>query len=399
MGVSNPKPRVCVLLPSYNNAQTLLNTVAGIRNYIADIIVINDGSTDETAVLLKSIEGIDVVQHERNRGKGAAIISGFKRAHALGFTHAITMDTDGQHDAANIPLILEAIAEDPCCIVIGDRELSGAGRAKKSRLLRKNSNFWTWVLTGQQVSDTQSGFRSYPLEAMCAMHFKKMRYDFEIEVLVIALWNDIPIRSLPVKAYYGPGSESHFRPLVDFLRVARLNIQLLVERLMLTKSIRVQLHSAALREGSWKERKLRLLKSLSLQESNTPFKISACVAIGVCCGILPVWGFQSALAVLLAKLANLSRTLTFLASNVSIPVTMPLILYMSLLTGHILFTGELDWSLSWGDMPDNWKQTYAKEYLLGSVVFAVVAGLVTGGLIFIASHVASPADDGENSEK
>lgn len=377
--------RICALLPSYNNARTIEQVIADVGTRIPDIIVVNDGSTDETSDILQGISDIEVLTHTTNLGKGSAILTGLNRAHKLGYTHAVTMDTDGQHRAEDLTAILNAIKEHPAALIVGNRNLSGKGRAAKSRILRANSNFWTWVETGRCIKDSQSGFRVYPVESFSRIYFKRRRYDFEIESLVLALWNDIPVRSVPVKALYGPGSESHFRPIVDFLRVARLNIHLIAERIALPKSIRRRTHLKTFRQGTLKERWLRFGAAFLLQESVTPPKFSACIGVGVFCGIFPVWGFQTALALLLAQRLSLSRTLTVLASNISIPVFMPFILYFSVLTGHFIFTAELDFNLSLDDVPASWATTFAKEYLVGSAVFALIAGIAASFLALAIS--------------
>ncbi|MFP6584546.1 MAG: DUF2062 domain-containing protein [Candidatus Hydrogenedentota bacterium] len=398
MSVTTGEPRVCVLLPTYNNARTILAIVDGVRRYVSTIIVINDGCTDNTETLLNQCDGIEVVTHATNKGKGAAIVSGFVHARELNCTHVITMDTDGQHNPDEIPQFLEAIKENEKSVVIGNRKLPEGRRARKSRILRKNSNFWTWVVTGHWVEDTQSGFRSYPLESLSELHFKTTRYDFEIEVLVYAIWNDVAIESIPVSASYGPGSESHFRPIVDFLRVAHLNIRFIFERLFLAKVIRARLHTTAFRQGTISERIGRFVRTTMLQESVTPFQFAACIGVGVVCGILPVWGFQSALALSIAGLLNLSRTLTFLASNISIPIMMPVIFYLSLLTGHVMLTGNVDLPLSPKSLPDGWKTAYALEYLVGSVCFSGIAGVLSGALAFSAAHLTLKEHRGDSRD-
>lgn len=379
--------RICALLPSYNNARTLEQVIADVGTRIPDIIVVNDGSTDETSDILQRLTVSEVLTHTTNLGKGSAILTGLNRAHELGYTHAVTMDTDGQHRAEDLTAILNAIKEHPAALIIGDRDLSGKGRAAKSRILRANSNLWTWVETGHRIADSQCGFRVYPVESFSRIHFKRTRYDFEIENLVLALWNDIPVRSVPVKAYYGPGSESHFRPIVDFLRVARLNIHLIAERIAIPKSIRQRMHLKTFHEGTFRERWLRFARAIVLQESVTPPSFAACIGIGIFCGIFPVWGFQTALALVVAQRLSLSRTLTVLASNVSIPIFMPFILYFSILTGHFIFTSELDFDLALNDIPTSWASTFLIEYLVGSTVFALSAGLAGSLFAFVLSSL------------
>lgn len=376
------RTRTCVVLPTYNNARTLQQVIQSVGGIVRDIIVVDDGCTDASADVLAAIDGIEVIHHETNLGKGAALIAGLDRAHDRGFAHAITMDTDGQHAASDLPAILRTIEVHPDALILGCRELRGGGRATRSRLLRANSNFWVWAETGHRVSDSQSGFRVYPLEAFSKIRFKTRRYDFEIEAIVLALWSGIPVRSVPVGAHYGPGSESQFRPIVDFIRVARLNFRLMMERMALPRSIRQWVHQKAFHSGSRKQRWRRTARALLLQESLTPAPFSSCIGVGVFCGIVPVWGFQTALALVLAQRLGLSRTLTVLASNVSMPAFTPIILYLSLLTGHVVLNAELDFTLSLDSMTLATTGTYALEYLVGSILFAGLAAMTATFLSF-----------------
>jgi len=371
-------PRVCLLICTYNNARTIDRVLASAAGMIADIIVVDDGSDDGTTEKLAIAGEVDRVRHARNRGKGAAIQTGLDRARDRGFTHVITMDADGQHAACDIPLFVDAIRQDPSALVLGFRRLRGSGRSRKSRVLRVNSNFWIWVATGRRVGDSQTGFRAYPLAPLRAIHFRTTRYDFEIESLALAIWNDVPIREVEISAEYGAGSESHFRPIVDFLRVARLNVHLIAQRIFLSTAIRQRVNTREFRDGPWPGRVGRNLRAYLLQESTSPFRFAACIAVGVCCGIMPIWGFQAALALVLAHRFGLSRALAVIASNVSIPVFMPFILYFSLLTGHALLAGEFDLTLAIGEFDSANAGFYAAEYLVGSMVFSLVAGLVAG---------------------
>ncbi len=142
------------------------------------------------------------------------------------------MDGDGQHLAGDLPKFLAMMERDPGTLVVGRRDLSGGGKRLKSRLLRAHSNFWVWVLTGKWVGDSQCGFRAYPLDAILELPLKKQKYDFEIEVLVRALWAGTPIREVPIAVNYVPGSKSHFRPFRDFWLVSVLIISLLWQRII-----------------------------------------------------------------------------------------------------------------------------------------------------------------------
>lgn len=218
--------RICVLVPTYNNAGTLSNVVSGILNYSADVIVVNDGSTDNTAAILDSFgDAIRTVSYPCNAGKGHALKKGFRKALELGYEYAITIDSDGQHYPEDIPAFVKAIVEHPGALIVGERDLSNVDINSKSSFANKFSNFWFCVQTGRRLNDTQTGYRAYPLKNLHGLGLLTSRYEAELELLVFASWNGVRIISIPIRVYYPPQAErvSHFRPALDFTRISILN--------------------------------------------------------------------------------------------------------------------------------------------------------------------------------
>lgn len=222
--------KYCALVPTYNNAGTLLGVVERLTHYINNIIVVNDGSTDETVRLLDGYripEGITltVVSYPQNQGKGYALREGFKKARELGYTHAVSIDSDGQHYPEDVPLLLKASHERPKDIIIGARELEHKNKSKGSVFATKLGNFWFRFQTWQNISDTQSGFRVYPLDSLHGLGLLTCRYEAELELLVYAAWCGRHISETPIRVYYPPREErvSHFRPAYDFTRISILN--------------------------------------------------------------------------------------------------------------------------------------------------------------------------------
>ncbi len=217
---------ICVLVPTYNNAGTVADVVNEILNYTSHVIVVNDGSTDNTAEILAAFGNkIQLVTYKENQGKGTALKRGFKKAVELGYDYAITIDSDGQHYPSDIPLFVKAIVENPGCIIIGERDLSNVDINVKSSFANKFSNFWFAVQTGRRLNDTQTGFRAYPLKNMYGLSLLTSRYEAELELLVFAAWNGVDIIPIPIRVYYPPQSQrvSHFRPTLDFTRISILN--------------------------------------------------------------------------------------------------------------------------------------------------------------------------------
>jgi uncharacterized protein (DUF2062 family) len=365
-------PRVCAVLTACNNALSLPSVIRQVSNYVRDIIVVNDGSTDSTAEALKQFPELEVVTHPHNRGKGAALAGGIARAAERGFTHAISLDGDGRYRAEALPAFLEAIAGNPAAIVIGVRELQGdEPRRRKDRRVRAHCNFWVWAQTGQWVHDTQSGFRAYPVASVQALLLKTTRYEYETELLVKAMWAGIPLAETPVRVEYAPKSESHFRPLKDFRLIAHLNMCLFAQRLLLPGSLRRIVHQKSFRQGSLMRNAARAARKGFLEQCAAPREMALGLGVGVCFGILPIWGFQTAAALLVAHQLRLSKVLAAAATNVSFPAAIPFILYASLLTGRLALTGHVDHSLHYGAATAG---SYVVEYLVGSVIFAVASG-------------------------
>lgn len=395
MNVSGPEPSshelsACVVMPSYNNCATLRALVEGALESVGAAIVVNDGCTDGTAELLGGIAapGLYVVTHSANRGKGAALLSGFRRARELGFTHAISMDTDGQHRPEDLPAMLEAMREHPDAHVVGVRRLSGGGRPLKSRILRAHSNLWVWLETGKWVADTQTGFRVWPLDAVLNLRLKTSKYDFEIESLVKLLWCGVPVETVPVEAGYGPGSKSHFRPLRDFALVFRLNAVLFSESLFVPKPVRKAVHTLGREDGQRERGILAWARRLLHDQTASPSRFASSIGVGVVFGILPIWGFQMAVAFLVAHLLRLSKPLVLVASNISFPGAMPFILYASLILGRLTLRGTFDFSLRPTDMTLQTVWTYAYEYVTGACVLAAAAGAVAGIGAYVLARLA-----------
>lgn len=226
--------KCCVLIPTYNNAQKLDEVIRSVKEYTtlheggtsnSLLLVVNDGSTDTTADILAAHPDIMQLSYQPNAGKGIAMRRGFQYAIEQGFDYAITLDSDGQHYAKDLPTFVDALAEEPNAIVIGSRNMGQENVPTKSSFGNKFSSFWLWVETGVKLADTQSGYRLYPIRAIKDFSFITGRYEFEVEILVRAAWEDIKLMCVPIDVYYPPAEEriTHFRPFRDFFRISVLN--------------------------------------------------------------------------------------------------------------------------------------------------------------------------------
>jgi predicted LPLAT superfamily acyltransferase len=227
--------RALVVVPTYNNASTLGEVIASLVAQGLPVLVVDDGSTDDTPHILAKSEAAHL-RHAANRGKGAAILTGFRYAASQGYDDLVVFDADGQFQASEVQKLLLAAAAHPGALVIGERSWDAKGSGdipSSSRFGCRFSNFWVKIETGLTLSDTQSGLRLYPVDARLYANLSRTRYDFEIEILVKALWQGFSVRTTPVMVYYPPREErvSHFRGFVDNARLTRLHTLLVTRRL------------------------------------------------------------------------------------------------------------------------------------------------------------------------
>jgi len=209
-----------VIIPVYNHAGQIEEVVREALQLGFPVLVVDDGSTDATPGIVDRIEGITVIRHPVNRGKGAAILSGFAEAVMRKCDWALTIDGDGQHRPRDAGSLLRAAAGGRA-IVVGRREgMAGANVPWTSRFGRGFSNFWVWASGGPRIADSQSGFRLYPLPESMHLGVRATRYQFEVEILVRARRKGIETREAPVGVEYQDRHTrvSHFRPWVDFWR-------------------------------------------------------------------------------------------------------------------------------------------------------------------------------------
>lgn len=220
---------VCAVIPTYQNAKTLLKVVADVHRVVDTVFVVDDGSNDGTAALLDKATGNErpekVLTHPKNCGKGAALKTGLTYARQQGFRYAATVDADGQHRADDIPALLKAVEEEPDALAIGSRGLQHENMPAKSTFANRFSNFWFALQTLQRLPDTQSGLRVYPLRRLHGLRWMSARYEAELTLLVFSAWAGVKLLPVPVSVYYPPRDQrvTHFRPGRDFTRISVLN--------------------------------------------------------------------------------------------------------------------------------------------------------------------------------
>lgn len=369
--INHTKPlNFCVIIPTYNNYKTLARVLDSVLEYTPNVIVVNDGSTDSTAEILKNYSNFTQIHHPKNAGKGIALQNGFKKALELNFDYAITIDSDGQHFASDIPFFTNEINANGEALLIGSRNMNQENVPKKSSFGNKFSNFWFWFETGIKLDDTQSGYRLYPLQRISKNYFTN-KFEFEIEVIVRAAWKGIAVKNIPIQVLYDPLERvSHFRPFQDFTRISILNTILVAVAIFYIKprDFFLRLKKKGFRDF--------FLENI-LHNEDSIAKKSLSIALGTFIGIAPFWGFQTLIVLFLAVFFKLNKLIAFAFSNVSFPIFIPFIIYGSLKMGSCLVKTSkpllLDTSMTLADVQNN-----IGQYLIGSFLLATIMSIIFG---------------------
>lgn len=221
MSLDSSRQNFCAVIPCFNEALHIRRVVTGAREFVRTVIVVDDGSTDATAVEARAA-GAMVLALPRNTGKGAALKAGFAWATEHGFHAALTLDGDGQHDTSEIPAFLEAFERGDCDVVIGNRMTD----TRAMPFMRRHTNRFTSAvisrLARQRLWDTQCGFRLIALDFWKKIKLDTRRYEMESELLIRASLAGARIAQVKVKTIYFKSAQSKIRPIADAVRFFKL---------------------------------------------------------------------------------------------------------------------------------------------------------------------------------
>lgn len=380
--------RVAIVAPTFNNAGTLADVLRALHTLGLPIIVVNDGSTDGTADVLTNhpiiVNAVTVLSHSQNRGKAAAMRIGFDHAHAAGFTHAVTIDTDGQHDPADIPALLAASRLSPNALVVGSRPAAVNGCPAANLAGRKISNLLVRLEGGVAVADSQCGLRVYPLAETLAIPARAARFGFETEILIRFGWAQLPVIEVPASCVYDlPGGRvTHFRRGRDTWAAIRMHFRLLNRSLWPwpPKAMAAPAASGTLwqRFGRWIN-PMTAWRTLRTNAAERP-RFAVALSAGVMIANLPVYGLQSILSLIVARRFRLSPLAVLAGSHASMPPLGPLLIALAIGVGHWLLHGEF---LTLADL-DPHTATYfqllrrvALDWTIGSIVCGLAMAALT----------------------
>lgn len=402
--------RPVIVMPTYNNRRTLPDVLRRAAALDLPMILVDDGCTDGTPDAVRQWRQacpraeLRVLTHRRNRGKAAALRTGFAAAMREGFTHAVTIDTDAQHDPAYIPRLLEVADESPEAYVLGVRDDRHAEYPARSRTGRRISNLLIRLESGLRVHDSQCGLRVYPMELVRTVTVRAGRFGYETEIITRAAWAGCPIIEAPVNTRYLPPDQrvSHFRPVIDTLRAIRMHVRLLL------RAIAPIPHRRYLSAGRKPPRRfsisgllrwinpLRAWRELKRRELDHN-EVAMALAVGVFVANLPVYPFQTVLAIYLARRLHLNPLAVLAGTQASMPPITALLIAAAVCTGHLILHHALP---AWPDVHSlhaAWQST-GRPFLLDWVVGAPIVGILMGAVVFLLAHRLIPAGQDEGMD-
>lgn len=380
---SFPTKHIWCVIPVFNNKDTVKDIVMGCRSRLQQVVVVDDGSTDVDVSTLFSGSDIVVLRHEKNRGKGQAILTALRFIESRGGRFMIILDADGQHYPKDIEKFVPFLQDDETSIVIGCRKFDGKNIPGSSRFGRRFANFWLRIEAGVSIDDCQSGFRAYPVRYLSQMKLKGSYYDFEAEVLVRAVWAGLRLKKVDIDVWY-PEPQLRvpsFKPFVDNFRISWMHTRLAGRRLLPFPHRKLVPTSKKHVDLSMLRHPVRLLKVL-LKENATPGGLAISAAVGTFLAVLPLISIHTLVIVYVATRLHLNKVMAVNIQHLCMPPFVPLAcieLGYYMLNGHWLT--EVSLNTVFGQLTDR-----LFEWLLGSLIIAPAAAVMVGGSVFLAAQ-------------
>lgn len=375
---------VWCVVPVYNNGTTVKDVALGCRKHLAHVLVVDDGSMDADVAAPFADTDIEVLTHEANRGKGQALLSALAHVHEQGGQWMLCIDADGQHNPDDIPAFFQPLEDLPESIIIGARDFSVPNVPDGSRFGRKFSNFWIKAECGAVVSDSQSGFRAYPVEYLSRMKFRGHRYDFEVEVLTKAVWGGLSLKEVPIRVFYAPQGEriSHFHKLKDNFLLTHRHATLICRKVWPWPHRQLVKPS----DTDWRNmvRHPRKFLSMLLLERSTPNQLGAAAGVGILLATLPLIFAHTITILYVTSKLKLNRLLAVNVQHLCAPPFVPL---ACIELGFFMRNGSWIGREELRTVASDLHQ-HILNWFLGSLVLAPVLSLAGAVLVwFIAASV------------
>lgn len=370
-------PKILIVIPLYNHGKTVIEVIRRVLKIHQNVLVIDDGSTDLEQDHFKDIN-ITVIRHDRNLGKGAAIMTAARQASKQGMTHLITIDADLQHTPEEVQLFTTAIKNAPKTLFIGKRDFTSSSIPSASKFGRRFSNFWYRVQTGQSIGDAQSGFRVYPLFVLENLILSEKHYSFEIEVLVKAAWAGVTLKDIDISVHYPPPQKriTHFKLFLDNLRLTHLNTKLTLRSFLPIP------HKKLIYKASPKFSIFNPITSirLFLAHDVSPFNIAMSGATGVFLGTLPLIALHTLVILLVTGFFRLNKLVAVGVSQLCMPPVVPALCIETgyYLTHNQTFLTDISFETIGSQCLDR-----LFEWFLGSLIIAPVLAILSFFTIFL----------------
>ena len=367
------KDRIWCVIPVYNNAATVKNIVEQCSEFLNNILVIDDGSNDTDITELLKDTNAKIIQHEKNQGKGAAILTALDFIKKTNAFSMITIDADGQHFPSDIPKFLDAIDKNPDSLYIGIRDFNQQSIPESSRFGRKFSNLWFKVETGKECKDTQSGFRAYPVKLISQLKLYGSFFDFEIEVIARSSWAQIPIKEINISVIYESPDKrvSHFKKIKDNVRISLMHTRLVGRRLLPIPHKKLIDTDIKHLDRSLLLHPVKFFKLL-LKENATPMGLALSASVGTFFAVLPIVGLHSIVIIYVTARLHLNK---IMALSIQVIYSPPFVPFVCIETGHYIRNGSFITKLSLSDFMTNW-QIYFLDWLVGSLVLVPIYTVV-----------------------
>lgn len=370
--------KIWVVIPVYNNAKTIKAVAADCLNYADNVLVIDDGSTDANLHDLLSGMKLKVIRHDHNMGKGKAIMTALDFLSKIEADYMITIDGDGQHYASDLVKFVDKINSriENEHIYIGARDFTVDNVTKSSRFGRKFSNMWYYIETGKKCSDTQSGFRAYPVGYLSRLKLYGKYYEFEVEVLARAVWAGLKVEDIDIDVHYPAPEErvSSFDKKLDNIRISKMHCRL-VGRCLLPWPHKHLLKSDCHFDRTLLKDPKRFFKVL-LRENASPMGLAAAAGVGTVLSVLPLIGLHTLSIIYVSTRLHLNKVM---AVSIQLLYSPPFVPFLCIEMGYFIRNGKWLTDFSFASFKDH-APMVLHDWWVGALVltpfFAILATLV-----------------------